>query len=95
MLIYYREHEWLFGTEKGRMDLREKCLTDRLAVIFLSREQQYEDLEFIKKELDSFILKFAPPKLRHGVCSLLLEFFIISIVFSFSKNSDFMLICYK
>ncbi|VDN57003.1 unnamed protein product [Dracunculus medinensis] len=61
-----REHEWLFGTEKGRMDLREKCLTDRLAVIFLSREQQYEDLEFIKKELDSFILKFAPPKLRHG-----------------------------
>ncbi|OTF77963.1 Nup188-like protein [Euroglyphus maynei] len=55
-----REHEWLFSTGKGRMELLSQCRCDRLAVVFLSRKHHYENMENIKNELANQLQGFFP-----------------------------------
>ncbi|VDK43569.1 unnamed protein product [Anisakis simplex] len=61
-----REDEWLFCTEKGRMQLRKQCDKSRLAVVLLFRDQIYDNLEMIQNDLNDIILKFAPPQLKNS-----------------------------
>ncbi|XP_027205292.2 eEF1A lysine and N-terminal methyltransferase homolog [Dermatophagoides pteronyssinus] len=56
-----REHEWMFSTGKGRLELLKQCRCDRLAVVFLSRKHRYENMEKIQNELGNRLQGFFPP----------------------------------
>uniref|UniRef100_A0A0K0DIE9 RGS domain-containing protein n=1 Tax=Angiostrongylus cantonensis TaxID=6313 RepID=A0A0K0DIE9_ANGCA len=56
----FRENEWMFSSEKGRSALRNQTGKDRLAVVTLSRTQNYSSLEEVKNELGPFAIRFDP-----------------------------------
>ncbi|GMT25926.1 hypothetical protein PFISCL1PPCAC_17223, partial [Pristionchus fissidentatus] len=66
-----RDGDWLFATEKGRRSLRMQCKKDRLAIVALYRDCEYESLQEIKEELAAFVLRLNPVK---GVRSERVEF---------------------
>ena len=55
-----REHEWMFATGKGRIELLKQCRCDRLIVVFLSRKHHYENMESIKNDLGNKLQEFFP-----------------------------------
>lgn len=61
-----RESEWLFSTVEGRQQLTETCQADRVIVVHLCREQNYADLDQVKKELSSKVMELAPASYVEG-----------------------------
>lgn len=61
-----RDSEWLFGSNEGRLQLAKQCNFQRLVVVSLHREQQYESLDCVKTELSSNVLQLSPPNLPSG-----------------------------
>uniref|UniRef100_A0A131XCJ8 Putative spermine/spermidine synthase n=1 Tax=Hyalomma excavatum TaxID=257692 RepID=A0A131XCJ8_9ACAR len=61
-----RESEWLFSTVEGRQQLTETCQADRVIVVHLCREQNYVDLDQVKKELSSKVMELAPASYVKG-----------------------------
>lgn len=62
-----RETEWMFATDAGRKALSARAGFERLVVVALSREHEYESLEAIKAELSSKVMELVPPSHRKGV----------------------------
>uniref|UniRef100_A0A9J2PQ36 Methyltransferase type 11 domain-containing protein n=2 Tax=Ascaris TaxID=6251 RepID=A0A9J2PQ36_ASCLU len=60
-----REGEWMYDTENGRSLLLKQSKKSRLAVVLPFRDQAYESMEAVKKELDKIIIKFAPANLEN------------------------------
>lgn len=58
-----REHEWMFGTSKGRESLAESAGASRLIVVHLMRDQSYQSLQAIQDELSKKIMELAPSRL--------------------------------
>uniref|UniRef100_A0A1I7UNP5 Methyltranfer_dom domain-containing protein n=1 Tax=Caenorhabditis tropicalis TaxID=1561998 RepID=A0A1I7UNP5_9PELO len=51
-----RDSEWIFASPKGRKALRAQCNRDRLAVVFLNRNHEYEQgLEGVKADVGHFV----------------------------------------
>lgn len=57
----------MYDTENGRSLLLKQSKKSRLAVVLPFRDQAYESMEAVKKELDKIIIKFAPANLEN-VC---------------------------
>ncbi|XP_055375770.1 eEF1A lysine and N-terminal methyltransferase homolog [Condylostylus longicornis] len=55
-----REAEWLFSTKSGRKKLLNTAKHNRLAIVTLHRDQEYESLEKIQEELNSTLLNLKP-----------------------------------
>ncbi|CAL2040117.1 hypothetical protein CAEBREN_17718 [Caenorhabditis brenneri] len=51
-----RDAEWLFASPKGRKALRAQCVRDRLIIVFLNRNQNYDQgMEGVKADVGHFI----------------------------------------
>ncbi|VDK85787.1 unnamed protein product [Litomosoides sigmodontis] len=68
-----RDRDWFFATEKGRASLRKQCSKDRLAVVTLYRDQNYESMDQVKDELGSYVTQFTPTSLFEK-CKSMVEF---------------------
>ncbi|XP_070177056.1 eEF1A lysine and N-terminal methyltransferase-like isoform X2 [Littorina saxatilis] len=62
-----RETDWMFSTDAGRKLLSESAGFERLVVVVLSREHEYESMDSIKAELSSKVMELAPPSHKKGV----------------------------
>lgn len=62
--IFFRNCEWLFGVAQGRINLVESSGFDRLAIIHLHRNQEYDTLEDVEQEIYGTIVKLAPAVLK-------------------------------
>lgn len=60
IFLYFRETDWLFGSQEGRNYLRKSSGFDRLAVVSLQRDQSYGSMSDIQDELRQTILQFTP-----------------------------------
>ncbi|XP_071947515.1 eEF1A lysine and N-terminal methyltransferase-like [Antedon mediterranea] len=58
-----REVEWLFSNPKGRVDLAKSASFQRLIVVTLHRDNQYESLKAIQDELSGDVMELAPSDL--------------------------------
>lgn len=58
--LCFRETEWLFSTDKGRLHLQDSAGFQRLVVVTLNRGHNYEGLDAIKAELSSRVMELAP-----------------------------------
>ncbi|XP_070531894.1 eEF1A lysine and N-terminal methyltransferase-like [Ptychodera flava] len=55
-----REPEWMFGNPEGRRQLAASAGFQRLVVVSLHRDHNYENMDSIKKELSSKVMELAP-----------------------------------
>ncbi|XP_043918670.1 eEF1A lysine and N-terminal methyltransferase isoform X2 [Protopterus annectens] len=62
-----RETKWLFASEEGRKQLAESAAFQRLIIVTLHRDQQYESLQAIQDELSQKVMELAPPDLPANV----------------------------
>ncbi|KAL8562381.1 hypothetical protein ACOMHN_066095 [Nucella lapillus] len=67
IVLQGREPEWMFSTDAGRRALSSSAGFERLVVVALSREHEYENMESIKGELSSKVMELAPPSHKPGV----------------------------
>ncbi|XP_069175282.1 eEF1A lysine and N-terminal methyltransferase isoform X2 [Procambarus clarkii] len=58
-----REHEWMFGSQRGREKLAESAGARRLVVVHLMRGQTYHSLQGIQEELSARVMELAPSAL--------------------------------
>ena len=71
----FSETEWLFSSDEGRVQLHRSAGYERLLVVTLHREHNYDNLDTIKAELGEKVLELAPPNVAKQVrllvgCSL-------------------------
>lgn len=59
-----RETEWLFGSMSGQQQLAENAAYERLIIVHLNRNHQYDGLDAVKAELSTKIMELAPPGLN-------------------------------
>jgi spermidine synthase/SAM-dependent methyltransferase len=57
-----REHEWMFASDEGQMQLAESAGFARFINVRMNRGHTYESLESVQKELSPYITKIAPPE---------------------------------
>lgn len=55
-----REHEYLFATQEGLLQIAESAACCRLIAVTLNRGHRFESLESVQSELSPVILDFAP-----------------------------------
>lgn len=55
-----REHEWMFGTEKGRMQVAQGSGFGRLIVIALGRGHVFENAQAVQNELSPKVVELLP-----------------------------------
>ena len=79
----FREIEWLFATPQGRQKLQESAKFQRLAVVTLLRDQQYESLDAVKLELADSIKSLAPLGLKDQVSNFYTHFIELSLCYLF------------
>ncbi|XP_072130360.1 eEF1A lysine and N-terminal methyltransferase isoform X1 [Mobula birostris] len=61
-----RETEWIFGTDEGRRQLGKTAAFKRLLVVALHRDQLYQSMDAIQKELSGKVMELAPYGLPPG-----------------------------
>lgn len=61
------EAEWMFSSDEGRKQLHKNAGYERLLVVTLHREHQYDSLDSIKAELSDRVLELAPPNVAKQV----------------------------
>ncbi|XP_028046357.1 eEF1A lysine and N-terminal methyltransferase homolog isoform X2 [Monomorium pharaonis] len=59
-----KETDWLFGTKEGRQQVLKSAQQDRLAIITLRKDLDYESCDAIKLELEDCVRNLAPA----GLC---------------------------
>lgn len=57
-----KEHEWMFATPEGQMQLAETANFDRLIIVALGRAHKFGSLQVVQDELSPKILELAPDK---------------------------------
>ena len=55
--------DWLFSTKEGRQQLLKSVQYDRLAIVILRREHEFDTLDAVKDEIGSSVKNFAPSRL--------------------------------
>lgn len=55
-----REHEWMFATEEGKLQLADTAGYSRLIIVTLGRNHTFTDLASIQSELSPKILELVP-----------------------------------
>uniref|UniRef100_A0A1B6DKG3 PABS domain-containing protein n=1 Tax=Clastoptera arizonana TaxID=38151 RepID=A0A1B6DKG3_9HEMI len=64
-----RDCDWLFGVQRGRINLVENSGFDRLAIVYLQRDHEYSSIEDVKVEIYSTIKKLTPELLKTNLKS--------------------------
>ncbi|XP_012230561.1 eEF1A lysine and N-terminal methyltransferase homolog [Linepithema humile] len=59
-----KEIDWLFSTKEGRQQVLKSAQQDRLAIVTLCREHQFENWDAVKTELEDCVRNLAPA----GLC---------------------------
>ena len=54
------ESEWMFSCDEGRLQLHRNAGFERLLVVTLNREHNYNSLDDVKAELSNKVLELAP-----------------------------------
>lgn len=67
MTRYFREAEWLFSTNEGRIQLTKMTKNNRLVIITMHRDQKYGTLDDVKQELNDVVKNFAPTNITQKV----------------------------
>ena len=50
---YFREVDWLFSSDAGRLQLAESAAVERLVVVTMHRGHTYSSLEQVKEEVSA------------------------------------------
>ena len=56
----------MFSTQNGRKTLASSADFERLVVVALCRDHQYDNMDAIKAELSGKVMELAPPSYRTG-----------------------------
>lgn len=65
-LIHYREIDWLFSSDPGRLQLAESAGFERLVVVTMHRGHTYPSLEAVKGEVSVKAMDLVQRGVRHG-----------------------------
>lgn len=60
-----RETEWLFSTQEGRKKLLSSAKHDRLAIVSMHRDQNYNSWDDVKHEISASIKNLAPSNVKN------------------------------
>lgn len=59
-LLQGREHEWLFASSEGQMQVAQGCSARRVVIVSFNRGHQYGSLKAVQAELSPMVSQLAP-----------------------------------
>jgi hypothetical protein len=66
LFLVYREVDWLFSSDPGRLQLAESAGFERLVVVTMHRGHTYTSLEVVKEEVSAKAVELVQHGLPRG-----------------------------